>query len=505
MKQGRVTLIIGRRKNGDSMSIRRMIVIAGIIWLGWLQVPCRAEMIVLKLKPSKVRQEIDGFGASGAWWAQIVGGWEKSKRREIVELLFGKEGIGLSIYRYNVGAGSGEEIGDPWRRAETFETAKGKYDWDRDKNAMRILRVACAAGVKNVILFANSPPRRMTKSGYAFAGQSSDKSNLREDMYAEFARYLADITEHFILVEKIPVKGISPINEPQWDWDGNNQEGCHYSAEEVVRLVEIMLREVERRGLLVEVEAPENGSWERVVESAGEDWTRSPVYLERLLGNGYVREHMHSYALHSYWANLERKKAFAKYFFAKYPGKKLQMTEWCEMKGGRDYGMDSALRLTQEIIDDLVWGGVSSWQYWIAVSRYNFRDGLIYVNERGREIVPIKRLWAMGNFSRFLRPGYRRFEVEHDSTVLRAVGCKSPDGGSLVVVVMNPGTKSKEVELHFSKTAGVNIFDAYETSKANDLKIVSRGVKNKRYNFPAESVTTLVIKESGIKGKREPF
>jgi len=53
MKQGRVTLIIGRRKNGDSMSIRRMIVIAGIIWLGWLQVPCRAEMIVLKLKPSK--------------------------------------------------------------------------------------------------------------------------------------------------------------------------------------------------------------------------------------------------------------------------------------------------------------------------------------------------------------------------------------------------------------------------------------------------------------------
>ncbi|MGB2862316.1 MAG: glycoside hydrolase, partial [Sedimentisphaerales bacterium] len=91
--------------------MRRMIIIAVMIWLGWLQVLCSAEKIVLQLKPGEVRQEIDGFGASGAWWAQIIGGWEESKRQEIVELLFGKKGIGLSIYRYNVGAGSGEEIG----------------------------------------------------------------------------------------------------------------------------------------------------------------------------------------------------------------------------------------------------------------------------------------------------------------------------------------------------------------------------------------------------------
>ncbi|MHC4325284.1 MAG: glycoside hydrolase family 30 protein [Planctomycetota bacterium] len=418
-----------------------------------------------------------------------------------MRLLFDKEGIGLSIYRYNVGAGSGEEIGDPWRRAETFETAKGQYNWDRDKNAMRILRQACAAGVENVVLFANSPPRRMTKSGYAYAGQGEDKSNLRQDMYEEFARYLADIAEHFIRVEKIPVKRISPINEPQWDWDGHSQEGCHYSARQVVRLVEIMLREVEKRGLPVEVEAPENGSWERVVDPEGDDWRRSPVYLDKLLGNEYIRQRMDSYAVHSYWANLGRKKAFAEYFFSKYPDKKLQMTEWCEMKGGRDYGMDSALRLTREIMDDLLWGGVSSWQYWIAVSRYNFRDGLIYVNESEREIIPIKRLWAMGNFSRFILPGYRRFDVEHNSEVLRVVGCKSPDGGRLVVVVMNPAAQSEQAELH----DGANIFDAYETSKENDLNTVSSGVKDSKYSFPAKSVTTLVIKGSPIKSTRERF
>ena len=131
------------------MNRRRMIVIGGMIWLGWLQVPCGAEKILLQMKPGEVRQEIDGFGASGIWWAQIIGGWEESKRKEIVGLLFGKEGIGLSIYCYNIGAGSGEEIGDPWRRAETFGTQKGEYDWDKDKNVMQILREVCATGVKN--------------------------------------------------------------------------------------------------------------------------------------------------------------------------------------------------------------------------------------------------------------------------------------------------------------------------------------------------------------------
>ena len=476
------------------MSMRRIILIAVVIGLGRLALPCRAEKVVLRLKPGDVRQEIDGFGASGAWWAQIVGGWPESKREQIIGLLFGREGIGLSIYRYNLGAGSGEEIRDPWRRAETFETGQGQYDWNRDGNAMRILREACRAGVAHVILFANSPPRRLTKTGYAFGGRGPDKSNLPDDMYEQFARYLADIAERFIAVEKLPIRGISPINEPQWDWDGHSQEGCHYSADEVVRMVEILLREIEKRCLPVEVEAPENGSWERVAELPAKDWRRSPVYLETLLGNAYVRQRLEGYAVHSYWANRERKKAFAEYFFARYPEKKLHMTEWCEMKGGRDYGMDSALHLTREIMDDLTVGGASSWQYWIAVSRYNFRDDLIYVNESEREILPTKRLWAMGNFSRFIRPGFRRFDVVHDSAALKAVACKSPDGERLVLVVMNPGAESAEAELRLAGGGQVQILDAYETSEANDLQAVSREKPSDKYRFPAESVTTLVIK-----------
>ena len=61
-----MTLMTGKRRDVNIMSMRRMIIIAGMIWLGLLQVPCGAEKIVLRLKSDEVRQEIDGFGASGA-------------------------------------------------------------------------------------------------------------------------------------------------------------------------------------------------------------------------------------------------------------------------------------------------------------------------------------------------------------------------------------------------------------------------------------------------------
>jgi hypothetical protein len=59
--------------------------------------------------------------------------------------------------------------------------------------------------------------------------------------------------------------------------------------------------------------------------------------------------------------------------------------------------------------------------------------------------------------------------------------------------------------LHFKRAGKMKILDAYETSKPNDLKSVSSGMKNNEYIFPAKSVTTLVIKRSEVKGKKELF
>lgn len=102
-------------------------------------------------------QTFEGFGASGAWWAQAVGGWTNTDpasgmavRDRISQLLFSREqGIGLRTYRYNIG-GSVSGKGDfpnPLRRAEMFETSPGRYDFSRDAGAVYMMRGAVRVAV----------------------------------------------------------------------------------------------------------------------------------------------------------------------------------------------------------------------------------------------------------------------------------------------------------------------------------------------------------------------
>ena len=121
----------------------------------------------IAIDPGTVHQAIEGFGASGAWWAQNLGTWSSPRRNQVAQLLFSRaQGIGLSQYRYNIGGGIDDTITDPWRTAETFETGPGTYDWDRDAAARWFLRAAKEHGVEDFVAFVNSPPRRLTANGH---------------------------------------------------------------------------------------------------------------------------------------------------------------------------------------------------------------------------------------------------------------------------------------------------------------------------------------------------
>ncbi|MDE6517217.1 MAG: hypothetical protein K2L18_05135, partial [Acetatifactor sp.] len=218
-------------------------------------------------------QTMESFGTSGAWWSQYVGGFTEdangtggSTREDIARLLFDREeGIGLTCYRYNLGAGSVESrngtFTDIHRRAQCFETEAGVYDFSKDENAVWFLKQACELGVEEVVLFCNSPLVRLTDNGLPHMSEGGSRSNLSPENYAAFATYCMDVTEHFV-EEGIPVKFLSPINEPQWDWY-NGQEGCHYSTREVANVYLAFLDELENRPELagVKLSGPESGEW----------------------------------------------------------------------------------------------------------------------------------------------------------------------------------------------------------------------------------------------------
>lgn len=443
-------------------------------------------------------QTIESFGASGAWWSQDVGGWSEvnldgiNPREEIARLLFDKEtGIGLTAYRYNIGAGTQDSalqysgITDGWRRAYSFETAPGVYDFTRDENALWFLDKAVEMGIEEIVFFCNSPLTRLTKNGNGCGQKYEDgtTSNLAPENYRAFAEYVLDVVEHF-KNEGYPIKYISPVNEPQWEWI-SGQEGCHFEPQELVDFYNVFLDVMDERNIEdLELSAPELGEWGNT----------SLKYLNAIYSDERLKTRLTSLDIHSYWSDNSARDSFRKWQESNgLEDLTLKMSEWCEMVNGQNVKMDSALELAKTMHMDLTKLDVTSWQYWIAVSCYNYRDGLIYCVNSNHRIKETKRLWAMGNFSRFVRPGYVRIEAGSSDNKLLVSAYKGVDDEgkeNKVMVLVN--TEETEYLISKNELPSGNDIEIYVTDETRSLEKVD--VSGDSIAVSPESVMTIVIK-----------
>ena len=453
----------------------------------------------IRIDRSKTYQQLEGFGASGAWWAQCVGGWDHidpvsgmPARDRISQLLFSKtQGIGLGTYRYNIGAGSAQsgkgDIENPLRRTQTFETAPGVYDFSRDENAVYMLKQAVKDGARDVILFVNSPPERLTKNGKSHCDKGLlPKENLAPRNYRTFAQYCLDITEHF-LREGLPVRYLSPVNEPLWLWNGG-QEGCHYRPKSAGRVLKVFAEEMDARPALqhVRLSGLENGD----IRWFNKSYTRS------LLKYDAVRRRVDSVDLHSYFLPFlpgplfSDRKAFLRRFRhwmdRRWPGVAVKMSEWTHMQGGRDKGMDSALVMANVIYEDLSILNVTAWQHWIAVSEVDYCDGLIYINLADRSFEMTKRYYATGNFSKFIPSGAVRVQIGSDDPALKLLAFKKD--GKTTVIAINDAEREKPLTLPVPPGTAVTVAITDDT---HDL--VQSETQTAAFTLSARSVTTFVF------------
>lgn len=455
----------------------------------------------LQIYPDKEYQTFKSIGASGAWWAQIVGGWNhideasgESVRDRIAQLLYSKEkGIGMGVYRYNIGGGSKHsgngEYSQPARATECFEVSKGEYDWNRDENAVYMMKKCVENGAKEVIFFVNSPIERLTKNGLAHNKKHQlFHENISKKNYKEFAKYCLDITEHFVK-EDIPVEYLSPVNEPVWVWNGG-QEGCFYRPRSVKKVFKVFAEEIDKRPMLKALKL--SGA-----ESGDLRWFNKS-YTRQLLKDKNVRKHLDGVDVHSYCLPLPLPvnipflndrlgfvRRFRKFMDKHYPDVPIVMSEWTHMKGGRDYGMDSALVTATTMYEDFTMLNAVSWQHWIAVSEVNYCDGLIYINLEDKSFEITKRYYVTGNFSKYIKSGSKRIEVQSGDKNLLATAFKNDD--EIVLVIINNSNEEKEITVPLGKEFLVCVTD--ENNNLNERVTESREVK-----ITSKSVTTVVVK-----------
>jgi O-glycosyl hydrolase len=513
---------------GEEPMIRRFLAAALLALSALMHPPVAATQVLeVTLHPERERQTIRGFGASDAWSLQFVGrDWPVAKRERIADLLFSTGarpdgsplGIGLSEWRFNVGAGSaaqGAESGirDAWRRAESFLQPDGSYDWERHAGQRWFLRAARDRGVARFTAFVNSPPIALTRNGRAFSS-GGDSANLAPERYGDFARFLRDVVTHLERSEGVRFEHVSPVNEPQWDWKGG-QEGSPWMNGEVRGLAAVLGSTFREAGLATRIEIAEAGKLNYLYEEADKPGRgdqvaaffgrSSPLYL------GGLPNVARSIAAHSYWTTfptsslVEVRTRLRERLRAVDPALELRMTEYCfletnpEVRGsGRDLGIDPALYLARVVHADLTIAEASSWSWWLAVSPYDYKDGLVYIDRdmRDGEVYESKTLWALGHFSRFVRPGMKRIEVDASGPADLSSGVlvsayRDPAGPGVVAVLVNQDGADASVRL---RGAGSGRARYYRTSAAAGENLTLAGSLDSSgvLMLPARSLTTVV-------------
>ena len=541
----------------------------GLVFLGWglrAQGPVsgsesrpvlRSEsrrVLDLTIDLRQTAQTIENIGASGCWYSEPIGRyWPVTKKKQLARWLFSRgfdsagdpAGIGLSAWRFNIGGGTAEQgdssgIDQVWRRAECFLAQGGAngaatYDWSKQAGYLWFVHQAYAYGVEKLIAFCNTPPVSMTKNGLGYKTEKDYRSNLREDSYGAYAGFLATVLDHFDSIG-LPFSYISPVNEPQWAWADKpgsaGQEGSPWRNEEIHGVVAAVDSALTARGLPTKILVTEAGQLNYLYGGSG----GASRQVQDFFGGGNLDlrryRHMgqmigaHSYFTEAGDSNLVSIRRRVADTTAKY-GVNYWETEYSMLadgwregtKGGRS-AMDCALFLAKVIHYDLTVGNAAAWQFWNAYepgradsnTRYylialkpnaGFTDGDYYAT---------KGLWALGNFSRWIRPGMRRVLVgrsdgKDDLAAARDVMISAytdasgvPDkygnmhGGRTVLVAINYTTQERMIRLdrmESRRTRGS--VKSYVTSEKAGDNLTYYPVNGPKWRLPPRSVTTYVI------------
>lgn len=488
----------------------------------------------ITVDPTLQFQTIHGFGASDAWNTDFVGRhWSATVRDDIAKKLFSQqfnangtpEGIGLSRWRFNIGGGSTEQgsasnIDMEERRVECFLNEDGSYNWEKQKGQQWFLQKAKDHGVEHLVAFVNSPPRFYTKNGRTNSDNPdrNGPTNLKTDHYDEFAGFLVTVLQHFHN-KGLAFSQISPVNEPQYEWrDG--QEGCPWTNQEIKTLAVALNDSIVSRGLDTRMLLAEAASYDYIHKVSGsadksdQIWkffnASRPEYL------GGLSQMLPGIAAHSYWtddsdARIREARENILRESKEQGGIELYQSEYNLLSTHLNNKNDNTLFLAKMIYADLAIANMSIWDYWTAMERERWsqlnRFYLVRLRPSGGDygsltgggtVVYDKNLWALGNYSMFIRPGYKRISATgaEDLSGLMGSAYLAPDSSRIVMVYVNWATTADTITHDFRNLPeGYRVRDIkpYITNSSNNLAPKAAITDSTSYELAPRSITTLLV------------
>jgi O-glycosyl hydrolase len=417
-------------------------------------------------------QTITGFGA-GVYHgtSSDIGSLSPAQLERMYSLLYGEAGPRLNIVRLNIS----------WTAKPVTQSTSSDlhYDWGHDP-LTQVIWDAVAPALQHIahpIVYAvpfTPPVQWKTVDRPNWGGR------LQPEHYTDFAGYLVDFVRYYKLKHGVTIDVISLQNEPDIaaPW-----ESCRWTDAELHKFALVAGAVFRRQGLRTTIMAPE-----------GSTWDQSWIHAAPILRDPRSRAFIGILASHSYGGNdlVDTGRALMRGESERYHIP-LWTSEMSLIGTPDDASIQTGLKVAHVMYQDLVKANVSAWIYCFAIFNAQFPGsmGVLSPVKNGQVVIP-KRYWTFSNFSHFVRPGWRRIDIQ--GLAFANAAFVNPDGTEFAIVALNANEDWRPATYDFGEFE-VQDLSAYRTSADSDLTQVEPPVAQK-HSFTVEvapmSVTTFV-------------
>lgn len=312
-------------------------------------------------------------------------------------------------------------------------------------------------------------PRAYWKTNYSV----ENGGFLRKRFYQDFAEKLEEYRIEMETRSDVPLFAVSPQNEPgKKSW-----ESCEWDENDFRDFIKNHLGPTLDPSCKIIV--PEETNWNNVPR------TYDPIHNDPV-ARGFVD----IVAGHVYGGDPN--KSYSKY------GKPIWETEWSYDTSNEDYGINNGVTWAHNFWKLLVNSEVSACHHWwlVNVLGDGKQQGLITATPFQKGFKVAKRLWAIGNYSKFVRPGWRRIEATKAPVKnVYIAAFKNSKTGEFAIVAINKSSTDQTITFEL---VGFECDTVTPNVTSATLNLESQEPLSAGSSFPAElggkTVTTFVGK-----------
>jgi hypothetical protein len=172
------------------------------------------------------------------------------------------------------------------------------------------------------------------------------------------------------------------------------------------------------------------------------------------------------------------------------------------------------LVMAKVIHADLTIGNAAAWQFWetFESTTGHPRYRLVRVDRTAQTAVPEKTYWALGHYSRFIRPGMRRLHAQRSDALTTLQTLRdvmptvfhNPATGDVTVVLVNYRTTAAPVTLNMPGVGDTTPVARYLSTETLNMARQAAVTLGTLPALPARSLTTLVFKTNLIVTSLDP-